>query len=118
MIERIQPNQRMSMVVTWPLTGRMIALSGQVADNRDEGVAAQTQNILAKIDALLAEAGADKTDIVSASIWLSDISTFDEMNAVWDAWVAPGAAPARACVEARLAHPTLKVEIQVFAVKA
>lgn len=118
MIERIDQNQRMSMAVSWPLTGRMVVLAGQVADNRDGDTAAQTANILDKIDGLLAKAGCGREDIVSAYIWLSDIGTFDQMNAVWDAWVAPGAAPARACVEARLAFPTLKVEIQVTAVKA
>lgn len=118
MIERLQQNARMSMIVKWPLTGEMIALAGQVPNDRDADVAGQTADVLAKIDALLAEAGASKQDITSAQIWLSDISTFDQMNAVWDAWVAPGHAPARACVEARLAHPSIKVEIQVFALKA
>lgn len=116
MIERIEPNARMSMAVSWPLTGRMVALSGQVADNRDGDVAAQTANILDKIDTLLVSAGVERKDIVTATIWLSDIDTFDQMNRVWDAWVVPGATPARACVEARLAHPSLKVEIQVHAV--
>lgn len=116
MIERIAQNARMSMAVSWPLTGRMVALAGQVADNRDGDVAAQTADILEKIDALLARAGAARKDIVTATIWLSDIATFDEMNRVWDAWVVPGATPARACVEARLAHPSLRVEIQVHAV--
>ena len=118
MIDRIKQNQRMSMAVSWPLSGRMVALAGQVADNRDGDVAEQTHDILAKTDGLLEEAGVARSDIVTAYIWLSDISTFDEMNAVWDAWVAPGSAPARACVEAKLAHPSLKVEIQVYAVKA
>ncbi|RWR27102.1 RidA family protein [Sinirhodobacter populi] len=118
MIERIEPNARMSMAVSWPLNGRMVVLSGQVADDRDGDVAAQTADILAKIDALLTKAGVGRKDIVSATIWLSDIATFDEMNAVWDAWVVPGSTPARACVEARLAHPSLRVEIQVHAVTA
>lgn len=118
MIDRIGQNQRMSMAVSWPLSGRMVALAGQVADNRDDDVAAQTRNVLAKIDRLLDEAGVSRKDIVTAYIWLSDIATFDDMNAVWDAWVAQGSAPARACVEAKLAHPSLKVEIQVYAVKA
>lgn len=118
MIERFQSNARMSGAVSWPMSGKMIALSGQVADNLEGNVAEQTANVLAKIEALLAEAGATKADVVSASIWLSDISTFGEMNAVWDAWLAPGAAPARATVEAKLALPAFKVEIQVHAVIA
>ena len=118
MIDRIEPNPRMSMAVSWPLSGRMVALAGQVADNRDGSVGEQTANILAKIDRLLALAGAGKQQVVTATIWLSDISTFNEMNAVWDAWVPAGQAPARATVEARLAAPDLKVEIQVHAVIA
>lgn len=118
MIERFGQNHRMSMAVSWPMTGRMIATAGQVADNLSGTVAEQTANILAKIDALLAEAGASKADVVTATIWLSDIATFQEMNAVWDAWLAPGSAPARATVEAKLALPDFKVEIQVHAVVA
>ncbi len=70
----------------------------------------QTREILALIDGLLAKAGTDKTRLISANIWLTDIATFQEMNAVWDAWVAPGAAPARATVEAKLAAPLYMVE--------
>jgi enamine deaminase RidA (YjgF/YER057c/UK114 family) len=74
-----------------------------------------TRDILDRIDRYLAEAGTDKTKLLTASIWLTDIATFEEMNAVWDAWVAPGATPARACVEARLASPQYTVEIMVTA---
>ncbi|GAC1543197.1 MAG: hypothetical protein NVS3B16_09190 [Vulcanimicrobiaceae bacterium] len=70
--------------------------------------------MLAKIDALLAEGGTDKAHIVSASVWLSDIATFDEFNAVWDAWT-PSPPPARATVESRLAGPQFKIEIAVVA---
>ncbi len=118
MIQRLKSNARMSQVVTFPLTGSMVILAGQVADNRSLDVAGQTRDVLSKIDGLLAEAGVTKSEIVSAYVWLTDIATFDEMNAVWDAWVAPGHTPARACVEAKLADPNLKVEIQVYAVKA
>ncbi|RWY37384.1 RidA family protein [Falsigemmobacter intermedius] len=118
MIERFAQNQRMSGAVSWPLSGRMIVTAGQVADNLDGTTAEQTANVLAKIDALLAEAGASKADVVSATIWLSDMAEFQEMNGIWDAWVAPGAAPARATVEAKLALPQFKVEIQVHAVVA
>ena len=118
MIQRFQSNPRMSMAVSWPMTGRMVAVAGQVANDRTADLAGQTRDILSKIDALLAEAGTSKADIVTAYIWLADISGFDEMNAVWDAWVAPGSSPARACVEAKLADPSLLVEIQVYAVTA
>ena len=75
------------------------------------------QQILADIDRLLALAGSDKTKILSANIWLSDISTFAEMNAAWDAWVPAGHTPARATVESKLAAPQYKVEIMVQAAK-
>ena len=71
--------------------------------------------ILDQIDALLREAGSDKTKMLSATIWLADIRYYDEMNAVWDPWVPAGCAPARACVEARLAAPKFLVEIRVVA---
>src|SRR3546814_15687005 len=71
--------------------------AGQVAQRAGgAAVAEQTKDILARIEELLAEAGSDKTKLLSATIWLTDIATFDEMNGIWDAWVAPGAAPARA----------------------
>ena len=66
-------------------------------------------------DELLEKAGTDKSKLLSATIWLSDIGDFDEMNSVWDAWVSPGNAPARACVESALAAPQFNVEIGVIA---
>lgn len=117
MITRIQSGTRLSHAVTYPLTGTMVMTAGEVANSVQADVGVQTAEILAKIDALLAEAGTDKSNLVSAWIWLSHIAYFDEMNAVWDAWLAPGSAPVRACVEARLANPDLKVEIQVTALK-
>lgn len=114
-IERIEPGSRMSMAV---VHGDTVYTAGQVAREKAGGsVAEQTKEILAIIDGLLAKAGTDKTKLVSASIWLTDIGTFQEMNAVWDGWVAPGCAPARATVEAKLAAPQYKVEIAVIAGK-
>ena len=114
-IQRIRPGKRMSQAV---VHGGTVYLAGQVADERAGGpVAEQTREILERIDQLLAEAGTNKTKLVSASIWLADIATFDEMNAVWDAWVAEGCAPARATVEAKLAAPRYKVEIAVIAAR-
>jgi enamine deaminase RidA (YjgF/YER057c/UK114 family) len=96
--------------------GDTVYLAGQVSgDPVAKSVAEQTKAILAQLDATLAEAGSDKTKLLSASIWLSDISTFDEMNKVWDGWVSNGNAPARATVEAKLAAPQFKVEIGVIA---
>ena len=95
--------------------GGLAYLAGIVADDLVPSVADQTRQILAKIDRLLAMAGSDKTRILKANIWLTDIRRFDEMNAVWDGWVAPGHPPARATVEARLASPGYLVEIMVEA---
>ena len=75
----------------------------------------QTGEVLAQIDALLAEAGTDKTKIMMATIYLADISTFPEMNAAWDTWVVEGETPARATIEAKLVAPEYKVEIAVVA---
>lgn len=95
--------------------GGVVHLAGIVAEDLVPSVADQTRQILAKIDRLLAMAGSDKTRILKANIWLSDIRRFDELNAVWDAWVPQGNAPARATVEARLAGPGYLVEIMVEA---
>ncbi|HSI41619.1 MAG TPA: RidA family protein [Xanthobacteraceae bacterium] len=113
-ITRIKPGPRMSKAV---VHGSVVYLAGQVTEAPDANttVTAQTQNILAQIDALLAEAGTDKSRLITTNIWLSDMSTFAEMNAVWDTWVVPGATPARATVEAKLATPAYKVEIMVTA---
>jgi enamine deaminase RidA (YjgF/YER057c/UK114 family) len=113
-IERIKVGPRMSQVV---IHGDTVYLAGQVADDPSADVTDQTRQILAKIDRLLAEAGTDKSKVLSANVWLSDISTFDQMNAVWDAWVTPGKPPARATVESRLARPEFKVEIMVVAAR-
>jgi enamine deaminase RidA (YjgF/YER057c/UK114 family) len=95
-----------------------IYLAGQVASKAaGASVSEQTREILGQIDALLAEAGSDKTHILATTIYLADISTFAEMNAVWEAWVAPGHTPARATVEAKLAAPPYTVEIVVIAAK-
>ena len=112
-IERHQVATRMSQAV---VHGNTVYLAGQVArDAGGEPVAVQTQEVLQRIDDLLAEAGTDKSRLLSATIWLADIGTFDEMNGVWDAWVSPGNPPARACVEAKLASPRFTVEIGVIA---
>lgn len=117
MISRYQIGPRLSHAVEFPLTGSMVATAGEVADDLAANVTEQTAQVLAKIDRLLADCGADKKDIVVAYIWLSDISDFDAMNHVWEAWLPENMAPTRACVEAKMADPRIRVEIQVFAVK-
>jgi enamine deaminase RidA (YjgF/YER057c/UK114 family) len=89
--------------------------AGVVADDASLDVKGQTAQILAKIDTILAAGGSDKSKIIRANIWLTDISTWAQMNEVWDAWVVPGETPARATVEAKLAGPGLSVEIMVEA---
>ncbi len=115
MIQRQHSNQRMSQLVSF---GNLVWTAGQVAKDPSQDVAGQTFQILTQIDALLADAGADKSNLISANIWLSDIRQFAQMNEVWDAWVDCENAPARACVESRLARPELLVEIQIIAAKA
>jgi enamine deaminase RidA (YjgF/YER057c/UK114 family) len=113
-IERIKVGPRMSQAV---IHNDTVYLAGQVAEDPHADVAGQTQQILSRIEGLLAEAGTDKSKLLFANVWLSDISTFDQMNAVWDEWVTPGQTPARACVESKLARPQLKVEIAVVAAR-
>ena len=115
-IQRLNVGPRMSQAV---VHGNTVYLAGQVAQNAGgESVAEQTRDILATIDRLLGEAGTDKSKLLSATIWLTDIKTFNEMNQLWDAWVAPGNTPARACVESKLAAPQYNVEIMVIAARA
>jgi enamine deaminase RidA (YjgF/YER057c/UK114 family) len=112
MIKRLRIGPRMSQIV---VHGDTVYLAGLVADDFAADVAGQTQQILAKIEAYLKEAGSDKGKMLSATIWLSDIKTFDQMNKIWDAWVPQGHTPARACVESKLARPDVKVEIRIIA---
>lgn len=109
-IRRIESGPRMSQAV---VHGNTIYTAGQVAEG--ETVADQTKAILGQIDALLAEAGSDKSKLLSATIWITDMDNFAEMNAVWDVWVSQGNTPARACVESKLAMPKFLVEIGVIA---
>ena len=95
-----------------------IYLAGQVADDTSQDISGQTRQVLAAIDKLLAEAGSDKTQILSTTIYITDMADFPAMNAVWDTWVAKGSTPPRATVEAKLAKPAYKVEIQLIAAKA
>ncbi len=112
-LKRIQVGERMSQAV---IHGNTVYTAGQVALGAPGKPAdEQTRDILGRIDALLAEAGTDKSKLISATIWLADMADFEAMNAVWDAWVAPGNTPCRACVESKLAAPQFTVEIAVIA---
>lgn len=112
MLQRHHSNQRMSQIVCY---GNLVWTAGQVAQDPSQDIAGQTQQILSQIDKLLADAGTNKSRLISANIWVSDIRQFAQMNEVWDAWVDVENPPARACVESRLARPELLVEIQVVA---
>ena len=114
-IERHEVGSRMSKAV---VHGDTVYLAGIVADTpKGKSMADQTKSILSQIDGFLAQAGTDKTKILSANIWITDMANFAEMNAVWDAWVSPGNTPTRATIEAGLASPDYKVEIMVVAAR-
>ncbi len=95
--------------------GNTIYLAGQVAGDPTKDITGQTREVLAAIDALLGEVGSDKSRILSTTIYIADMVDFPAMNAVWDAWVVPGATPPRATVGAALAKPAYKVEMQIIA---
>ncbi|RBP84669.1 RidA family protein [Marinomonas rhizomae] len=111
-IERMEVGQRMSRIVKHNET---VYLCGQVGADANTDITEQTKTMLDKVDVLLEQAGTDRSYILSATIYLRDMKDFTAMNAVWDAWIPEGHAPARACVEARLARPELLVEISVVA---
>ena len=114
-IERHETGPRMSKAV---IHGDTVYLAGIVADSpKGKSTAEQTRSILSQIDSFLSAAGTNKTKLLSANIWITDMANFAEMNAVWDAWVSPGNTPARATVEAKLASPDYKVEIMVVAAR-
>jgi enamine deaminase RidA (YjgF/YER057c/UK114 family) len=109
-ITRMHSGARMSQVV---VHNGVVYLAGQVGEGDD--VAAQTKDMLASVDKLLAEAGTDKSKLLSATVWIADMADIAEMNAVWDAWIDPANPPARACTEAALVLPKFKVEVMVTA---
>lgn len=113
-ITRIATNDRLSGAMAF---GSLVFLSGQVPGEATD-IQGQTREVLAKIDALLAEAGTDKANILSATIYLKDIaSDFEAMNGVWSAWLPEGCAPTRTTVQALLARPSVRVEITVIAAR-
>ena len=114
-IQRFESGPRMSQVV---VHGYTVYIAGVVANKAaGKSVTEQTQEVLAIIDGHLAKAGSDKSKLLTATIYLTDMKTFAEMNAVWDGWVSAGNTPARATVEAGLAAAPYKVEIMVTAAR-
>lgn len=112
MIDRYQKGPRMSQAVKH---AGVVHIAGQVADNRKGSIEQQTLDVLDKIAALLAEAGTDKSRLIAVNVFLPAISDFEAMNSVYDAWIDRDNPPARACVEARLADPDLRVEMTAIA---
>lgn len=114
-IERLETGPRMSQAV---IHNGVVYVAGQVAaDCPGAAVKEQARNILERTDKLLAAAGTDKSKLLSATVWLADMRTFDEMNSVWEKWVPAGATPARATVEAKLASPGYTVEMSFIAAR-
>lgn len=114
-IERLHTNPRMSKIVR---SGELVFLCGQTASGSASAAAditAQTHEVLSRVDGLLAQAESDRTRMLSATIYLKHMEDFEAMNAVWEAWIVPGTAPARTTVQAQLASPGLRVEITVTA---
>jgi len=111
-LSRIDPGPRLSEASVF---GNRIHCSGMIPEDLSQDIAGQTRQVLAEIDSLLARGGSDKTRILSAVIWLTDIGDFADMNKVWDDWIVPGQGPARATVQAKLSDPAMKIEIMVVA---
>lgn len=111
-ITRMETTERMSRIV---MHNGTIYLCGQVAEDATKDIQEQTRSMLSRVDGLLAKAGSDREHILSATIYLRDMKDFAAMNEIWDTWVPSGHAPARACVEARMARQELLVEISVVA---
>jgi enamine deaminase RidA (YjgF/YER057c/UK114 family) len=112
MIERLETGQRMSRIVKHNGT---IYLCGQVCKDATQGIKEQTSSMLEKVEDLLQQAGSNKDNILSATIYIKDMKYFADLNDVWDNWVPEGQAPARACVEASMARDALLVEISIVA---
>jgi len=117
-IERRHAHKRLSdLVIYTPEPGqRLVYLAGQVAEDTQCDITGQTKSVLGQIDRLLEEAGTDKRHILSATVYLAHIDDYVAMNSIWDTWVPQGEPPARATVQARLADPRYRIEIQVVAV--
>ena len=113
-IERSEPSDRMSQSV---VHGDTIYLCGQVPDSLDADITVQTQEMLAKVDELLVDAGSSREHMLSATLYISTRDDLAGMNAVWDAWVPKGNPPARACVQAQMGRPEILIEVSVIAAK-
>ncbi|MGN6223517.1 RidA family protein [Pseudoxanthomonas sp.] len=112
MIQRFDVGPRMSEMA---IHNGVVYLAGQIADDAGQDIRGQTRQVLAAVDALLAQAGTDKSKLLRVEIFLKDITDFEGMNQVWDEWVVPGHTPPRATVQARLANEEWRIEVLVTA---
>ena len=113
-ITRIDQNVRRSRASVF---GDLVFLAGQVADTKTATIAQQTKEALTKVDDMLAQAGTDKSRLLSVQVWLKTMDDFAAMNVVYDAWVAPGNAPTRACGKVELADPAYLIEVIAIAAR-
>lgn len=113
-VERFEPGPRYSEAVA---AGGLVFLAGQVPEDAEAGITQQAAEVLAAVDRALALAGSTRARLVSATIYLREMADYAAFNAVWDAWLLPHPAPARACVQALLADPRWRVEVQVVAAR-
>jgi enamine deaminase RidA (YjgF/YER057c/UK114 family) len=111
-IKRLHVGKRLSEIT---IHNGTVYLAGQIAENTSQDIVGQTREVLGHVDRLLAEAGSDKTRILSTQIYIADMADFTGMNTVWDEWVVPGNTPPRATVEAKLANPACLVEVVIVA---
>ena len=111
-IKRLEPGKRFCGVV---VHGDTVYVAGTVAPDTSQGVTGQTEQILKRIDSLLATAGSSKSKVLSANVYMADIAKWDEMNVAWDKWVDPNNMPVRATIQAKLAQPQYLVEIMMIA---
>lgn len=111
-ITRIDQNQRRSRAL---VHNGIVYTAGQVPDDMTLGIAGQARQVLAKIEALIKEAGSDKSRLLTAQVWLRTMDDFAAFNAVWDAWVVPGSTPTRCCGKVEMNNPNCRVEILVTA---
>ncbi len=108
------PGPRMSRAV---VAGNLVYLAGLTAQDTGQDITGQTRQVLAVIDRFLGEAGTDKSKLLQAQIWLTDMKNYTAMNAVWNDWVDPKNPPARACVRSEFVRPDILIEIMVTAAR-
>jgi enamine deaminase RidA (YjgF/YER057c/UK114 family) len=113
-IKRHHPGGSLSRLVEF---GNLVFVAGTTADDRSASCKGQTEEVLRKIEKLLAEGGSSKSRILWCNVWVNDMREKEQMDAAWQAWVDPSNKPARATVEARLGTPDTKVEIMMIAAR-